>query len=279
MSDSPNKQRLWMGAGTVAGVLVIGSVLVSRIQPPPPVAPQAHARSEPPVHLARFLAPPGLHAVVAPNAVTPASGRSGAAATVRIEAGVVLASVNGTPIELKDLLPLAAGSEAAGQVMAADRYAYLLERAVDRELAFQQALAQGVDLSEPQLQQLAEMLARTQQPQANVFDDLQHSPANAAFEERAAAALLLQAALVERAGVPSRDVTAAQVEQYYQQHSSEFAALPGEPAKHQEAWADIDVEIRVKLARPAQTLHEQGAQRFIEQLRADAQIIKSNPAS
>ena len=148
---------------------------------------------------------------------------------------------------------------------------------MDREIALQTAQAQGLDLTESQREQLASLRARSERPAPNLFDDLQHNPANADFEARDAAALLLQASLAEKAGVPARDVNPAQVKQYYQAHRAEFATLPEDAAGRQAAWENIDQDIRVKLAREAQAQHEAGFGRFVDQLRASATIIKVAP--
>lgn len=221
-------------------------------------------------------APAPAAAKAAKAALQRVSG-NGDAAMLRIKAGEVLATVNGAPIELKDLLPLPAGKETADQAMPADRYAFLLDRAVDREIALQTAQAQGLDLTESQREQLASLRARSERPAPNLFDDLQHNPANADFEARDAAALLLQASLAEKAGVPARDVNPAQVKQYYQAHRAEFATLPEDAAGRQAAWENIDQDIRVKLAQEAQAQHEAGFGRFVDQLRASATIIKVAP--
>jgi hypothetical protein len=197
---------------------------------------------------------------------------------LRIKAGAVLATVNGTPIELKDLLPLPPGKENAEQMLSAERYAFLLDRAVDREVTLQHARAQNIELTEGQRRQLAGLRARSEKPTANVFDDLHHNPANADFEARDAAALLLQASLAEKAGVPSRDVTEEQVQRYYEAHRADYAALPSDEVQRQAAWERINQDIRVKLARQAAESHAEAFEKFVEQLRASAQIVKAVPA-
>lgn len=284
------KRPLWMGVAIVASLLVLGIVLL-RPRPAKPAPPAGSelsnqaARVAPantaPVAAATVVVASRPSAVVSPNAVTPVSGTGGGggAAMLRIQAGAVLATVNGVPVELKNLLPLPVGKETAEQIMPADRYAFLLDRAVDREVTLQNASAQRVDLTEWQREQLAKLRARSERPAANLFDDLQHNPANADFEARDAAALFLQASLAEKAGVPQRDVTAAQVESYYQQHQTEYGALPSDAAGRQATWEKIDQDIRVKLARQAQTLHDESFEKFLSQLRASAQIVKTRPTS
>ena len=208
-----------------------------------------------------------------------ASGGGTSAAPLRIKGGEVLATVNGTPIELKDLLPLSPEQAGTEHILTAERYAFLLDRAVDRELTLQNARAQRMDLTESQREQLAKLRARSERPEESVFDDLQHNPANAEFQARDATVLLLQASLAEKAGVPSRDVTAAQVQEYYQAHQTEFGALPSDSAGRQVAWEKIDQDIRVKLAQQAQALHDESFQKYFDQLRASAQIVRTKPTS
>lgn len=297
MLKQHSKQPLGIGVAMVAGLLVIGSVLLWLR----PAQPQSPAGSEPPTQEARVapadtapvtavpvvastqpssIAPPVANVANQPTAATLVSGGGGGApALLHVKGGEVLATVNGTPIELKDLLPLPLGKEATEQIMSAERYAFLLDRAVDREITLQNARAQRVDLTELQREQLARLGARSERPQENVFDDLQHNPANAEFEARDATVLLLQASLAEKAGVLSRDVTSAQVEQYYQQHQTEYGALPSDSAGRQVAWESIDQDIRVKLARQVQVLHDESSQQYFDQLRASAQIVRTKPTS
>lgn len=286
MRPSISKLRLWIGAVVAAVLLLTGSrFLRSRLsETPQPIDPAGVAR--PGLALA---APPPLRPA-ATGVTTPASTKV-SRTTVRretavrdgnemrrIPAGAVLATVNGTPLTLKDLLPLPADPQNAEHALSAERYAFLLERAVDRELVFQQARAQGLELSKGQREQLARLRARSERAPTAVFDDLEHNPANAEFEARDATAWLLQATLAEAAGVPSREVTPAQVEQYYREHPTEFAVLPSDPARRQTAWETINQEIRVKLAGETFRRHEEGFAKFVEQTRAAAQIVRTDLA-
>lgn len=281
------KKSLWISVVLIMGLVMIGSVLLQLRSKPASRAgsePSTSAARVAPANTVPLAAAPVVAAarppaLVSPTAVTPVSGTGGGDAMLRVKAGEVLATVNGVPIELKDLLPLPVGKEVTDQTMTAERYAFLLDRAVDREVTLQNARALRLDLTESQRVQLAMLRARSELPAANLFDDLQHNPANAEFEARDAAALLLQASLAEKAGVPSRDVTAAQVGQYYQEHRTEYAALPPDVAQHQAAWEQIEQGIRVKLARQVLTLHDESFQEYFDQLRASAQIVKTRPTS
>jgi hypothetical protein len=197
----------------------------------------------------------------------------GAPVTVlTVKPGQTLATVNGVPIMLDDLVPLPAEKLGSEQVMSAEMYRSLLNRAVERELTFQAAREQGVELTAAQRGRLADLRARSEQREPGVFDTVQHNPVNVEFEQRDAIGLLLQAALAEKAGVPSPHVTAAQVRDYYQQHSTELGALPADTAQRQSAWEKIDQAIRQRLAPQLQAEHQAGVQQFVGQLKAAARI-------
>lgn len=191
---------------------------------------------------------------------------------VRVKPGRVLAIVNGQNIQLKDLIPMPAEKTGKEQVFASAMYEHLLKRAVEREIAFQAARAQGVELTETQRQQLAEARARSETKEQGVFDDLHYNPASVEFQERDFSALLLQATLAEKAGVPSAHVTPELVEAYYQQHQAEYGQLPVNPESRQSAWEKIDGEIRVKLAKQVRTDHEENFKQFVENLKAAAKV-------
>jgi hypothetical protein len=196
---------------------------------------------------------------------------------VRVRPGQTLATVNGTAITLQDLLPLPNEKAGREQIMAAERFRFLLNRAIDREVTFQMAQAQGVALTDAQRKRLADLQARSERREPEVFDSVQQNPANVEFEQRDATALLLAAALGEKAGVASPHVTAVQVESYYQQHQAEYGVLPAETVARATAWERIDREIRLKLAPQLQAQHEAQFQQFRERLKAAAQVV--TPAS
>ena len=270
-------------------MVVVGGLILQLL---PPKA-RFHEESEPSpnepqvggVDGARLATPPGK-AAIHPRAgtksstgVSSVSGTDRAEGTVRVKAGVVLATVNGVAIELKDLVPVPPGDVGVERILSSDRYTFLLDRAVDREITLQTARAQGIDLTESQREQLAGLRARSETSEASLFDELQHDPANTEFEARDALASLLQASLAEKAGVPPRDVTAERVEQYYQQYQADYGELPSDPTQRQAAWESIDQRIRVKLAREVQSLHEESFQNYMKQLREAAQIVKGKPSS
>ena len=283
------KTLKWIGlVGAIClAALVVVVVLERQPSPNAPDAVQtpeltAEAQNTPitplperPVRTRTVVAAP-----TAPQVETVVPENGGAPVTVmRVQPGQTLASVNGVAIKLKDLVPLPAEKAATEQVMSAEMFNYLLNRAVEREATFQAATRQGVELTAAQRQRLAEQRARSEQPDANVFDTMQQNPANVAFEQRDSEALLLQAALAERAGVPSPHVTAARVQAYYQAHLAEYGALPADPAQQRAAWEKIDQAIRQTLAPQLQAEHQERLQQFVEQLKATAEIMKASPSS
>jgi hypothetical protein len=198
--------------------------------------------------------------------------RGDPASVVRVKPDQTLATVNGAAITLKDLVPVPAEKAGAEQILSAERYTFLLDRAVEREVTFQAASRQGVELTEAQRQRLAELRVRSEKHDPGVFDTVQQNPANVEFEQRDAMGLLLQAALAQKAGVPSPHVTAEQVQAYYQQHQAEYGALPSDPAQRQTAWEKIEQAIRQNLSPELQAKHQERFQKFLDQLKAAAQV-------
>jgi hypothetical protein len=110
---------------------------------------------------------------------------------------------------LKDLVPL--GSDELEQAMTLQEFESRLNRAIETELIFQAAAAQGVDLTPEQTVQVNRIAQRHEaaladyQKQGITWSSV--TPSQVEFEERLTSALLLQQNLVVReAGVaPSAD--------------------------------------------------------------------------
>lgn len=284
------KALKWIGLTAVAGLVVLVVVMFLGNQPgqrppdaadTPALAFQSPDAQPPPIASAPERPGPARPVVVAPTppsvaAVIPENGAA-PASTVRVKPAQTLAKVNGVAITLRDLVALPKEKEDAEQIMSAEMYRFLLNRAVEREVTFQAAKTKGVELTAAQRQQLADLRARSGQRELGVFDTVQQNPANVEFEQRDSAALLLQAALAEKAGVPSPHVTAAQVRVYYQQHEAAYGALPANLAERQTAWEKIDQAIRQKLAPQVQAEHQERFQKFVEQLKGAAQIDMPTP--
>ena len=280
-----NKFILFAGLACLAAVLVAGLMFLRNSHqvkeetsvplPNPPVAkasPSAVVGTNPkalqPVTPETAVSVPPRRENVVPETGGPPER------VVRLKASQALASVNGVAITLKDLMPVPEEKEGADQIMSAGMYDFLFKRAVERELTFQAARAQGIELTQEQKQRLAEIRARSEEKAPEVFDTVQQNPENTAFEQRDFTGLLLQAALAEKAGVSSPHVTPELVEAYFQQHKTEYAQMAEDPAQRSpEAWQAVDAEIRAKLAPGVQAAHDEQMRKFVEQLKASASIV------
>jgi|SRR6516162_1691000 hypothetical protein len=235
----------------------------------PTQAPAVHptvVRPDPPATVAEASAP--VRDDVVQQTVGPAQ------AVVRVKPDRVLATVNGVSITLKDLVPLPKDKDIE-QMLSAERYEFLFARAIQRELTFQAASALGVELSEDQMQRLAEISAPPSEARPpGVLHTVQQNPENTEFEQRDFAGVALLAVLAERVGVPSAHVTSQQVEEYFQQHQSEYAQIPADPAQRSgNAWAGVDAEIRKKLTPALQAEHDKQMNRMMTELLNKANIV------
>ena len=128
---------------------------------------------------------------------------------LRVRADQVLATVNDQAILLKDLVPLRPDEQE--QAMTVDEYESRLNRAIEMELTFQAAAAQGVDLTPEQKQRVDGVV----QKHHSTFQEYQKqgitwssvTTVQIEFERRLTSALMLQQNLVAReAGVaPASD--------------------------------------------------------------------------
>ncbi len=184
----------------------------------------------------------------------------------------VLATVNGTPITLGDLMPLQSTNSEAEQKIDPVTYNYFLQRAINRELVLQAAKAQGVTLNQAQEDQLTKFQAEREQPYPGMVSQLTVNAAEIEFELRDAQAFMLQTALMAQAGA-TPNVTPDQVEQYYQAHIAEFGELPADPQASQQAWQAIDFQIRGQLEAGARAEYQQQLDAYMAQLKARANIV------
>jgi hypothetical protein len=117
---------------------------------------------------------------------------------MRIRAEQVLAKVNDQAILLKHLVPLRPDEQE--QAMTAEEYESRLNRAIEMELTFQAAAAQGMDLTPEQKKRVAsvvqkhETALRDYQKQGITWSSV--TRAQLKFEQRLTTALLLQQNLV-----------------------------------------------------------------------------------
>jgi len=184
----------------------------------------------------------------------------------------VLATVNGTPITLGDLIPLQSTNSEVEQKIDAVTYNYFLQRAINRELVLQAAKAQGVTLNQAQEDQLTKFQAEREQPYPGMVSQLTVNAAEIEFELRDAQAFMLQTALMAQVGA-TPNVTPDQVEEYYQAHIAEFGELPADPQARQQAWQAIDFQIRGQLAAGMRAEYQQQLDAYMAQLKARANIV------
>lgn len=215
-----------------------------------------------------------------PGTVETVAGEASAAAVEepepenvrRIVADQVVATVNGVGIFGKDLVPFSVGEGPTRKALSPELFDYLLQRAINRELVVQAARAEGVELADAQQQQLEQLRARLEKKDPAVVVPARVDPAKVDFEVRDAAGLLLQAALLQKAGYAPPYVTEGQVRAYYEEHRDRFGELPEEAAERQAAWGKIDFEIRKELAPAAQAEYREQVRQYLERIREAAKI-------
>lgn len=215
----------------------------------------------------RATATPPLHEAPAAEAIDQGTR------VVRVRPDQVLAAINGVAITLKDLIPLEDTEAGAEQTLESQMYEFLLKRAIERELTFQAARAQGVELSGEQQRQLAEMRSALERQDPDVVQQLTMNSARIEFDIRDATGLMLQANLAAHAGLPSPHVTPEQVEQYYASHTGDYRELPADPAERQAAWQEIDLQIRQKLVPQVEAEYQRNLRALLDQLKASANIV------
>jgi hypothetical protein len=210
----------------------------------------------------------------APTAGASKTSREPALADVilKLRPGEVLASVNQHEITVRDLLPVnerAGGNEAE---IPLETFRYLLDRAVNRELIFQAAKNAGIGLDESQKDQLASLKSLRNQPEPGGTARLNYDARQADLELQDASAFLLQTALLAAKGV-SPNVTPDQVSNYYQEHHREFEELPSTTPAREQAWNEIDFQIRQRLAPDVRANFQSRLTAYMTQIRAEANVM------
>lgn len=259
----------------IVALAAAGAFILLRRTPPAPQGgeePTAQAaRVTPPEP--EFVPPPRpvLETVVSEN-----GGETGQ--VVHVYPQQVLATVNGSALTLKDLAGIPQMKNSKDQAISHHMYDFLLKRAIDRELVFQAARAQGIVLSPEQVEQLARIKAEVEQHSPEVLD-LTMSPERAALDLRDAEGRMLLVNMATQSGVPSPDVSPGQVQAYYEAHKSEFPELPADPAEAQGAMRAIDLQVRRKLASETMASHQAGVDTLLGQMRTSATIQVTSPES
>ena len=197
---------------------------------------------------------------------------------VRVKPAQVLASVNGTPVTLKDLVAVPVSQRGAEQTISASLYDMLLERAVVREVAVQAAEAQGIELTPEQRAQLEKNRSEMMSSSPEVID-MTMPPERVAFEQRDTEGRMLLVNLAAAAGAPSAFVTEDQVKAYYEGHKSEFEELPADPQEARWAWQRIDREIRNRLVADTTAAYNQAYDKVVADLKSAATIEITAPVA
>lgn len=182
--------------------------------------------------------------------------RSGA----RLSRAHTIAVVNGTALKASDLFAWHRGE--SERELSADMLAFLLQRAVVRELVFQAARSEGIALGEAELRSVDELRAN---PGMRDPDDVE-------FEARDLTAQLLLAELAARAGVAPPFATSSDVKAYYRQNAEAFESLPSTGPNREAAWERIEAQIRQKLASEQQQRYREEVDALVRDLAAKAKI-------
>lgn len=191
---------------------------------------------------------------------------------VELRPDMVLASVNDIHLSLPDLMALDPAAETE-RALRADAYAELLNRAIDRELTFQAAQAQGIDLHPTQEEELEEIRANALARAGAPYMPADYNPEiQADFEVRDRRAQLLQNTLLGMPGRPADYISAEQVRDYFAAHRDEFPGLATDPPEDDPDWISAAAEIRNRLASELFIQHEKNRRELLEQLRQEASI-------
>lgn len=199
----------------------------------------------------------------------------------------VVATVNGVPITGLDLVPLNSADPNAKFNLSKDMYQYLLDRAIVRELAVQEAKREGIALTPSQHQQLEnqrEKLRKTEDAEdaAGAIAHLNRTGTlqdQIEFQVRDNAAFFLLSALMDKAGVTPMLPSNVHVQEYYNAHAAEYGALPNDPDQKAAAWNQIYNDISMKLQPAILQAHGEERVQYIDQLKASAQITTNRPSS
>ncbi len=179
-----------------------------------------------------------------------------------------VARVNGVAITLKDLIPIPAAELADEKTMSLEMFDFLLRRAIDREVAFQAAQKSGIKLDPADQEQLKKLATANPDPYPGyrMIQPSAENPEKIAFEARDAQGLMVQNALMAKAGLASPYLNETQVQEYYASHKQEFGELSGNAAQREVTWQKINFQIRKKLEQETQTEYRTQQRQFLDRL-------------
>jgi|ERR1051326_5348835 hypothetical protein len=209
------------------------------------------------------------------------------AKSLTIRADQVLVKVNGVAITGKDLMPFDPANPDQTKSMSPEAYQYLLDRAIERELTFQEAKKEGVELTDSQRQQLDQLRQSLKKEEEEKVQKglIAHMSSGAPvgavidFQVHDSTAAMLLNALLDNAGVPPQYVNSAVVMDYYKAHSNDYPPLPTDTNEVAAAWNEIFNDISQRLAPTMLQEHLAGRADYIQQLKSSAQIVTNQPSS
>ena len=244
--------------GALAVALVCRAFFNRQAAPVPP-----EAASAPP---AKVIAPSG------PVTGTPSAGA--ATGVLMIQPDQVLATVNGHQITGQDAIPLTGTNQPTE--ISSNTLNFYLHRAVDRELIFEAAQKKGIVLDDSQNHQIANMQAMRDQREPGEIAKLNNDPGGRRLETLDAEAFSLQTAIMAAQG-SSPNVTDSQVQDYFQQHQSDFANLPADPNARDQAWQKVAFQIRSQLAASTRAKYNSDLAAYMQKMESEAEVVFDTP--
>jgi hypothetical protein len=187
-----------------------------------------------------------------------AAADAAALETLKVSPEQVVVRVNGVAVAGKDLVPFAGGDS---RQLAGATYANLVDRAVERELALQEARRQGLTLTAAQRKEL-EAVKQQALARGSAAGPGPADPAEIELEQRDAEAGLLLTELLRKGGTAPPGPTPADVASYTTPVPDD---LPTEPAAR-------DAEIRRRLLAEQQKAWSARRRELLDRLEADASI-------
>jgi hypothetical protein len=289
------KQQVILIVGAI--VLVVAAVVLYQLQSRPAPAPAGRTVVEPadPLRDRGAIRVGGRDEVEIEGIIPP--GMEEPVTLVTIRPGQILARVGGRAITLEDLIPMTPAAMAREHQLPERSFEFLLNEAINRELARQAAAAAGVGLNDAQHKTLEDARARMeeqysarevtwqdavsgQEATAQILwrDPEISGPARIEFDLADMQAKLLLRNLLEQQGY-SPGLTLKQLEEYYQNHYQVYGPLPDDPGERANAWERISTEIISKLSPEVRAAYEEALQRYLQELRAIYGVDIISPTS
>lgn len=271
----------------IAAILVVAAVIYFQKRTPPMAEPGAQPRPDieraptaprPPDRAAEPVPtpPPPPPPAPEPEPVERSVDEESGDPVVGFRADHVLAVVNGVAVTGRDLILFGAAATPV-QALPQNEFDFLFNRALERELIFQEARRENLALTDQQTRQLdlvrqTVMDRQAGDPNAVFLTARGTLDEQAAFEMREAEAMLLQNSLLEKQGVRPPHVSADRVRAHYEANIELYGDLPEDEAERAAVWRKLDYQIRMDLAPVIQAEYRDKRDAFIEQLKSQADI-------